>query len=127
MIIHLAKEFDEVNWYPDYKKIKKLLRQNNVLFVIKKQPTDKGLLHSIWANSEHIDQVRKIVSSYYMDEPSLMKQRKRVDELSKDFESNWYLYIIALIYHYGRWHPFVFWPIFITLLWLMILPVLWYV
>jgi hypothetical protein len=126
MLTYLVKEFDGYNWYPDYKRIKKLLRKSKVPFIVKKQPTDKGLLHSIWANPEHIDQVREIVSSYYQHDPKLRKQAELVEEVSTHFESNWYLYAIAWIYHYGRWRPLIFWPIILVSLGLIMLPVLWY-
>ena len=115
-MIFLAKEFTEQDWYPHFRQIKKILRKGNIPFTIKKQPTQHGLLLSIWASGVYIDEVRAIIASYYGSDPKLKKQEKLVNELSSNFERNWYLYLLAVIIHYGRWHPFVFWPLFVAIL-----------
>lgn len=89
MKLYLAKEFSEDNWYPDYKKLKKKLRNSKVPFTVRKLPTENGLLHSIWSSEEHIDRVRDIVSRHYLKDPKVQIKIKRVEALSSEFEEKW--------------------------------------
>ena len=123
----LAKEFREVVWYPHFRKIKKALRNRKIPFTIKKQPTPEGLLHSIWAREENIVEVKNVISSYYGPEHREKLQERRVDALAAKFESSWYLYLVAVVVHHGKYHPFVFWPIFIAVLAGIVYPIMWYV
>ncbi len=61
MKLYLAKEFVEHDWFPDYKKIKKILRERRIPFKIRKQLTDDGLLHSIWSTEENIEECISVI------------------------------------------------------------------
>ena len=126
-MLFLAKEFTEIGWYPHFRKVKKLLRKKSIPFTIKKQPTRDGLIHSIWANEEHIDAVRREITGYYGDDPKTQRQAERVEELSSEFEKNWFYYLLAIIYHYGRYRPLLFWPLFLVIVAAFVAPIFWYV
>ena len=122
MNLHLVIEFNPYNWRPHYRNIKKLLRKNRVPYKTKKRATDQGLLQSIWADENHIEKARELVSSYDIKDPYIIAQEERVEKLSKEFEKDWYWYLVAIFVRYPVAHPWYFLVTLVLVLTIILFP-----
>ncbi len=89
MKLYLAKEFIEHDWFPHYKKIKKILRKEGIPFTVRKQVSDDGLIHSIWSSEEYIEDATNVIQKYYSNDPRVKSSEARIEKYSKEFEETW--------------------------------------
>jgi len=126
MKLYLAKCFDDYDWYPNYRILKKKLRKDKTPFIIKKLSTDNGILHSIWSTEEHIEKVRAIVSAHYANDPWLAKQAEQAEIIAQEFEETWLKSILYWVTIYTIRKPFHFFIIVIMVLSITLFPFLRY-
>ena len=126
MKLYLAKRFDDYDWYPNYRILKKKLRKEKIPFIIKKLSTENGILHSIWSTEMHIEKVRAVVSAHYANDPRLAKQAAQAEIISQEFEEKWLKSIIYWVTIYAIRKPFHFSVIAIMVLSITLFPFLSY-
>ena len=97
MKLYLAKEFVEHDWFPAYKKIKKILRERKIPFKVRKQLTDDGLLHSIWSSEQYIEEAISIIQEYYSNDPRVKNRKVRIEKYSKEFEETWLKSLLFIV------------------------------
>ena len=122
MKLYLAREFTEENWFTNFRKIRRKLRKARIPFVIKKLSTENGVLHSMWSSEEYIYKVREIVYSHYANDPVLIKQAKRTEEISKEIEEKWVKNIVFTLLFYAIKYPLLFIAILIVVIAMVVGP-----
>tara|TARA_R110002096_G_scaffold157147_1_gene321994 strand:+ start:456 stop:839 length:384 start_codon:yes stop_codon:yes gene_type:complete len=127
MKLYLAKEFVEHDWFPDYKKIKKILRKKKIPFTVRKQLSDDGLLHSIWATEEYIEKTISIIQECYSDDIRVVGREIRIDKYSKEFEETWLKSLIFIVRGKLNTKPILHLLIIIMVLAMIIFPVFQYI
>lgn len=80
-------EFTDEDWEKHYKRIKKLLNKQGVKFIIKKTKTPQGLLHSIWAEEDNLNEVKKHVHNYYSKHPKYKLQKLQEKRFNKYYNN----------------------------------------
>ena len=122
MKLYLAAEFTGHDWYPDYKKIKKILREKQIPFKIRKLMTERGLEHSIWAKEEYVEEARQLIEDYYSTDPKFIGRKLRVEKISKEFEETWFQSLIFVISNNVMKNPILSFVITTVILAMILFP-----
>jgi hypothetical protein len=117
-------DFNGNHWRRDYRKIKKILRNEKVPFTIKKLPEYETLMHSLWVDDEYLDKAIVLVEAYYSKKPEILRKNARVKKLSKEFEEEWIFTLIAIFIYYPKKHPVYFGVILLVILAMVLFPII---